>query len=465
MNKKKFFLTITCITPVILCTMIYFLLALYYKESYSFDTWVNGVYCTGKTVEEINAELCIQDRNKEFHLLAKDGTEEVLPLSSIEYTEDYTIPLTNMKEHQNPFLWGENLLKSKSQVLIPVISYNEELLEKEMKKLHCMENDISNKVPKVEIIESPEGYALYDNTESLIDVEKAISKISTAIINYNHSINLQEEQCYETVEKTPQMLETYALWDKIKDFQDFHIRYLFGNTIENLDSSIVADWITLDENGKFLLDENENLILDEDMVKEYVASLASEYDTIGGKRTFHATRGDIVTVEGGTYGNQLDQEAEYSYLVDAFIRHNEADRIPEYKVTARQQGTDDIGDTYIEIDMTMQQMYYYENGTLKVETPVVTGNTTLKRGTPERVCYVYAKQKNRILRGPNYASHVNFWMPVNGGIGIHDSAWRDTYGGDIYIKNGSHGCINTPYDAMATLYDMVEIGTPVIMFY
>ena len=60
---------------------------------------------------------------------------------------------------------------------------------------------------------------------------------------------------------------------------------------------------------------------------------------------------------------------------------------------------------------------------------------------------------------------MNFWMPVNGGIGIHDASWRSKYGGDIYIKGGSHGCINTPYDAMKELYEMVEIGTPVIMFY
>ncbi|MDE5590106.1 MAG: L,D-transpeptidase, partial [Acetatifactor sp.] len=31
--------------------------------------------------------------------------------------------------------------------------------------------------------------------------------------------------------------------------------------------------------------------------------------------------------------------------------------------------------------------------------------------------------------------------------------------------NGSHGCINTPYDAMARIYEMVEVGTPVVMYY
>ena len=56
-------------------------------------------------------------------------------------------------------------------------------------------------------------------------------------------------------------------------------------------------------------------------------------------------------------------------------------------------------------------------------------------------------------------------MPVKGGIGIHDASWRSKYGGEIYKTNGSHGCINTPYNEVSALYDMVEIGTPCVMFY
>ena len=60
--------------------------------------------------------------------------------------------------------------------------------------------------------------------------------------------------------------------------------------------------------------------------------------------------------------------------------------------------------------------------------------------------------------GPGYASPVKYWMPVKGGIGIHDASWRKEFGGEIYKKSGSHGCINTPTDVMSTLYDMVEGG-------
>ena len=85
--------------------------------------------------------------------------------------------------------------------------------------------------------------------------------------------------------------------------------------------------------------------------------------------------------------------------------------------------------------------------------------------TPSGTNYVYYKQKNRTLIGPDYQTFVHFWMAVNGHIGIHDATWRGSFGNDIYKTNGSHGCINTPMDAVSELYDLVEIGTPVIMYY
>ena len=204
--------------------------------------------------------------------------------------------------------------------------------------------------------------------------------------------------------------------------------------------------------------------LREEAIPEFIAELAKEYDTVGSVRTFQTTGRGIITVEGGIYGNLLDQKAEIAYLTEAFARKADEVHIPAYSQMGVRQGKNDIGNTYIEIDMEEQMMYYYLDGVLQIETPVVTGNTSRRMGTPAGVNYVYAKQTNRILRGEGYASHVNFWMPVKGNIGIHDASWRSSYGGTIYQTNGSHGCINTPYDAMSQIYEMVEVGTPVVMY-
>ena len=94
--------------------------------------------------------------------------------------------------------------------------------------------------------------------------------------------------------------------------------------------------------------------------------------------------------------------------------------IPIYKREPYHRGLNDIGDTYIEIDMTDQKMYFYLEGECLVDTKIVTGNTGRRMGPPEGVNYVYAMQRNRTLRGADYAAFVNFWMPVKGNIGIHD---------------------------------------------
>ena len=224
------------------------------------------------------------------------------------------------------------------------------------------------------------------------------------------------------------------------------------------------------ENGLPVQDEKGSFVLDEEAVTAYVQSLAEEYDGYGRTRQFHSTRGDVITIDGGTYGSKMDRKKETAYLMEHLLdpgvhTGTPQSHIPIYEREAFCYGKNDIGDTYIEVDMTEQKMYYYEKGVLKLETEIVTGNMRRRMGTPEGVNFVVNKQKNRVLRGPGYASPVKFWMPVKGGIGIHDAGWRKEFGGDIYQTAGSHGCINTPKDKMEELFDCVQIGTPVVMFY
>ena len=255
------------------------------------------------------------------------------------------------------------------------------------------------------------------------------------------------------------------MWENLSVYQDCGIVYRFGDETYTVDAKDACDFIKTDDEGNFVYDEHGNLCTEEEKVYAFVDRLADDYDTVGSARQFHATRGEIVTVEGGIYGNKIDRKAEKEYLLEAFLDKRREEHEPVYEQMALKQGKDDIGDTYIEVDMTNQMMYYYENGEQKIATPVVTGNTKLRRGTPQGTNYVYSKERNRVLRGEGYASPVKYWMPVKGGVGIHDSSWRSEYGGTIYKTNGSHGCINTPLDEVVKLYDMVEIGTPCVMFY
>ena len=49
------------------------------------------------------------------------------------------------------------------------------------------------------------------------------------------------------------------------------------------------------------------------------------------------------------------------------------------------------------------------------------------------------------------------------GQGFHDATWRSAFGGNIYVRNGSHGCVNLPYSAAEDLYSKIDVGTPVVV--
>ena len=123
-----------------------------------------------------------------------------------------------------------------------------------------------------------------------------------------------------------------------------------------------------------------------------------------------------------------------------------------------------VGDTFIEISLDNQYMWCYKNGQVLVETPIVTGNLA-RRDDTRRGCFrIYGKVRDTVLRGPTWNDHVEYWMPFDGGIGLHDSSWRDEYGEDIYMDDGSHGCINTPLEAMKTIYENYSKGDFVIVY-
>ena len=126
----------------------------------------------------------------------------------------------------------------------------------------------------------------------------------------------------------------------------------------------------------------------------------------------------------------------------------------------------------MEIDLSRQHLWLYQDGKLTVETDIVSGKMTEKRYTPEGIFTMYYKQKNKTLRGEKkpdgtyeYEVPVNYWMPFNGGIGMHDADWNPSFGGTRYVNNGSHGCINLPLDAARKIYGIMTTDMPIICYY
>lgn len=437
----------------------------YYKNVFTFGTWINGNYCTGMTAGQVSDMLLEQYTypSIKVHLL----NDEIHELSLQDYGvyADYSEIMNELLAEKSGWAWLRRGSIFENCEVTPVFTYDLEVMRKMLLKQEWLNTNLYDETKTVSIVKTLEdGYILVDETKNLLNQQRAIEEIADAIVNQLTEIDLNKS-CYMDIPYDQKMLETIEKWKGIEEFQNFSLIYDFGDSQEIVDRSVVSDWISLDEEGYIIYDEDNLPILDETMIEEYVAYLGSVYNTVGIERSFQTTRGDVVKVAGGAYGNELDADAELKYLKKAFLNKENGVRTPEYVSEAFVKGTDDIGNTYIEIDMGNQRMYYYKNSKLMLETPVVTGNMARNWDTPSKVCQVYFKQKNRVLRGANYATPVKYWMAVDGHIGIHDASWRKEFGGDIYLTEGSHGCINTPLEKVQELYDMVEIGTPVIMFY
>lgn len=466
-RKILLFTSIFFLTPIILIVAIYIGLTVYYADSFMYGVFINGIYSTGKKPEDINEELLKQTKKQDFVIMDKFGKTMTIHDDEIEYKLSYLTELKKIQARQNPFMWAKGLKGGYSEYTIgPLGSFNDVKLKELLHNSVLLKSAGNKEHIRVEMTKTEKGYVLFDGTENLLNTKRTIKTVEDALKAGEDNIDLAKAGCYDKAELTAQMRDTITLWNKIEKFQSGEIIYDMGDGREEIiDASVTSNWIKKDKKDTILFDEDGEVQLDDKKLEEYLFELCDKYDTTKKERTLFATRGEYVTVPPGTYGNKIDKKAELKYLKEAFLTKKKERRIPIYSQKAWGDLDDDIGNTYIEVDLTTQKMFYYVNGRREVETDIVTGNVNRGDGTPQKACYIYFKQRNRVLRGEDYQTPVDYWMAVYGNIGIHDAKWRRKFGGTIYKNGGSHGCINTPYSQVSKMFEMAEVGTPVMIFY
>jgi hypothetical protein len=197
---------------------------------------------------------------------------------------------------------------------------------------------------------------------------------------------------------------------------------------------------------------------------------------VGALRTWERWDGKKVQVFDGTYGWNIDG-AQLAKDIAASI--DERSEIPievpcAQRAALYNPGGPDWGKRYIEVDLTEQIAYMYdEAGDLVWQSECVTGNESENDGTVVGVYSIENKKSPETLVGldnngdgePDYENEVEFWMPFYGGYGLHDATWRSYFGPDAYLYGGSHGCVNLPLDAAQELYALIQIDDVVVVHY
>ena len=449
---------IVIIISLITVLIIYLGTSLYFMDRFYFGSKINGVSITGKTTKDIEADILAENEAYILKLKQRGNVEENIKGSDIEYKYSLEGRIEDLKESQNGFGWIYGVFKTNDYKLKKEVSYNEELLKSKFDSLNCFDDD--------NIIEPENAKIEYENNEYVIKEEvlgnkinKDIlyNKVTEALNNEDKEINLEEIKVYEDPQYIANSKEVTEAKDILNKYIGSSVTYNIGDQVEVLNGETIYNWL--------YTDENFGVVIDEVKVREYVNSLSAKYDTFGSTRSFKTSLGTTVNVNGGNYGWWINYNEETQALLNTIKEGKSEERQPIYAQTAASHGPNDFGNTYVEINLTTQHIWLYKDGVLMVEGPIVSGTANSKYATPSGTYGLTYKERNAILRGENYAAPVSYWMPFNQDIGIHDATWRSNFGGQIYIADGSHGCINTPYNVASTIFEYINQGSPVICYF
>ena len=231
----------------------------------------------------------------------------------------------------------------------------------------------------------------------------------------------------------------------------------------------VTETVGKDQISQWLVVGNDGLSvsLDGESMANYCTELAKNHDVSKTKKgQFKTTTGSVISVNVPASGQTVDGNKLYESIADAINKKQSATVEAVYSEAQEEETGEYVtyGGNYCEVDLTNQMVYVYKNGQQVVSSPCVTGCIAKGHGTPTGVYSIFSMDKNRYLKGDGYKSWVNFFVPFNGGIGFHDASWRSTFGGNIYLYSGSHGCINMPYAQVQKLFANVSMGEKVIVY-
>lgn len=454
--KKRIIIGIIISISILL--IIYLSTSLYFMKRFYFGTKINGVSVTGKTTEDIQADILAESEAYILKLKQRGNIEENINGSDIEYKYNLENKIEDLKDNQSAFGWIYGVFNTSDYKLEKKVSYNDEVLKKKFRSLNCFKKDNIIKPESAKIEYENKEYVIKEEIQgNKVNKDILYKKVKEALNNKVDEINLEEIECYEKPKYTVASKEVVNAKNTLDKYIGSVITHKFGDNKEVLNGDSIHNWLDIDKNFKVSINEEK--------VREYLNSLSIKYDTYGATRNFKTSIGTTVNVSGGDYGWLINYSEETEALINAIKDGKKEERQPIYAQTAVAYGANDFGNTYVEINLTTQHIWFYNDGVLITEGPMVSGNADSKHATPPGIYSLTYKEKNATLRGENYAAPVSYWMPFNGDIGIHDATWRSKFGGQIYITDGSHGCINTPYDVASKIFEYITQGTPVICYF
>lgn len=468
-NHKK--PVLICGIVVLVLLIVYLAGMLYYNDKFLNGTMVNGSDVGGMTLQKANDQLSKKVNGQSLKLIFNDGQSEVLQSAQLGVSYNKDNSLNQLMKNQNKWAWFIGFFKNEKNTLTDLIQISDENLTNGIASMeHAKEeNQIA---PTDAYIQYKDGsFSIIEETLGLkFNIEELVKNIKVALSEGKQQLDVTKANGYVK----PQVYkDDQDLNNQLKAANEYCLSAITYTTPKGkeiaLDGSTLITWLSKQDDGSYTKDES----VFKEKLTAFVKELASQYNSIGATRTFTGKDGQSHTVSGGTYGFRVSTDSEVSALLKMINENkSENNRIPEHTGQLPSGENGGLGTTYLEINITKQHLWFVKDGSVVLESDFVSGKESdPTRLTPSGTYYIYNKERNRVLRGtkqPNgkyeYESPVSYWMPFNKGIGLHDASWRSTFGRDIYINSGSHGCINLPTGFAGSLYSQIYVNLPVVVY-
>lgn len=437
---------------------LYLILSIYYSNHFFMNTNINGVKVSNMTVGQVEKAINNEIYSYSLTLNGRNELKTRIDGRNIDLHTLFDGSLADSIAEQKSFAWPLYLFKTHNLNINTMLEFDESKLNEQIDNLIFFKEKNVVLPTNASISEyGNNGFEIVPDTKGAkVDKDKLHEAIQRAIMSLEPNLSLEESECYEEAMITASDPELVSTMNELNKIAGTKITYEFGDDIEILDINQIKDWISVDENNK--------VVLSNDKVKEYVDYIGKTYNTFGKTRTFKTSYEKVIEIKGGDYGWWLDRATEVSELKELIMEGKQQIKEPAYYQVAQQYGDDDIGDTYIEVNLTAQHLFFYKDGKLIVETDFVSGNLAKDYGTPTGTFPVQYRERDATLKGEDYATPVSYWMPYYGNIGFHDAPWRNEFGGNIYATRGSHGCINMPPAAAKVMFENIQRGFAVLVY-
>lgn len=438
--------------------LAYLALAVYFHTHFFPNTTLNGVDVSGR--ESGDAENVIRQEVDTYvlHMTTRNasGKEEITG-ESIGLSPKFHGEVQEHINSQNVLAWGLRIFQEQKLEMDTVVEFDGDALTEQIKGLDCMQKENQEAPVNAYVSDYGEnGYEIIPEEQgSTINESIFRMALEDAIRTLQDELDLDEAGCYKTPALTSEAQSLISLSDRLNKYTGAVITYDLGDKTEVLDGSITSQWMVINGNS---------VSIDEEAVAEYVDSLASSYNTVFRGHTLKTSYGNSVDIKEGDYGWKVDKEGEKEQIIKDLKAGVPVTREIVYAQRANSHGENDYGDTYVEINLAKQHLFFYKNGNLLVESDFVSGDQAKRYDTPTGVYGLTYKQKDATLKGENYATPVSYWMPFCNNVGMHDANWRSSFGGKIFKTSGSHGCVNLPPSAAKTIFENIEEGDPVLVY-